>query len=230
VAVPAEAEAYGWVARGELARWAVLSRPRQPMKDIWYSDNRDLVKWGVLLKLAELHGADTILQVAYYRSNTWPKIEIDGVSYSLPGAILEHFRRVGNAGALRSNAKILVVDLPWQDRAAYLEHVLRCIRDLPERPSIVFLDPDIGLEPKGGAGLEHVSETELRTIWQALRPGDVLVFYQHRTNRNSRPWIEPKKAQFERSLGLESGRGKVAHGQAIAHDVVLFFTQKGDSA
>jgi len=37
------------------------------MRDKWYADNRDLVKWGVLLTLAERHAAKHILQVLYYR-------------------------------------------------------------------------------------------------------------------------------------------------------------------
>jgi hypothetical protein len=199
------------------------------MRDGWYSDKRDLVKWGVLLQLAELYEAAAILQVTYYRPSSWPAIKIDGVSHSLPTAVLEHFRKVGNAARLRSNAQIIVLNTLWQDRTAYLRDVLHGIRNLPQRTSIVFLDPDTGLEPKGGAELEHVLESELRTIWEALRPGDLLVFYQHQTNRNGRPWIKPKKVQFEKAIGLAPASAKVAHGQDIARDVVLFFSQKSGS-
>ena len=37
------------------------------MRDKYYADNRDLVKWGVLLTLAEQHAARHILQVMYYQ-------------------------------------------------------------------------------------------------------------------------------------------------------------------
>jgi hypothetical protein len=37
------------------------------VKDKWYGDNRDLVKWGVLLLLAKRYAAGRIVQVAYYR-------------------------------------------------------------------------------------------------------------------------------------------------------------------
>jgi hypothetical protein len=60
------------------------------VKDKWYGDNRDLVKWGVLLKLASLYGASRIVQVAYYRPET---IEIDGVSYPMSDAVMVHFSR-----------------------------------------------------------------------------------------------------------------------------------------
>jgi hypothetical protein len=38
------------------------------MRDKWYVDNRDLVKWGILLRLAERYAAKHILQVLYYRA------------------------------------------------------------------------------------------------------------------------------------------------------------------
>jgi len=47
--------------------------------------------------------------------------------------------------------------------------------------------PDTGLEPRGNAGLEYVRESELLQIWAGMRAGDVLVLYQHQTNKNARP-------------------------------------------
>ena len=46
------------------------------MKDIWYADNRDIIKWSVLLRLAEQYKAAQILQVAYYRPSRFATIEI----------------------------------------------------------------------------------------------------------------------------------------------------------
>lgn len=37
------------------------------MRDIWYSDNRDLVKWGVLAHIARTQFLKTIVQVPYWR-------------------------------------------------------------------------------------------------------------------------------------------------------------------
>ena len=59
-----------------------------------------------------------------------------------------------------------------------------------------------------------------------MRPGDVLVFYQHKTNRNRQPWIEPKRVQFEHALGLESGEAKLAWGPTIVCDVAFFYCHK----
>ena len=200
------------------------------MKDKWYSDNRDLVKWGVLLQLAELYDMAAILQVAYYRSNLWDekRIEIDGRAFPLPPEVVNHFRDIKNIGALRSNAPVGVLDAPYDDRAQYLRCILMAIRNL-KKPAIVFLDPDTGLEPKGKARLEHVLETEMQEIWHALRPGDLLVFYQH-ANRGRRPWVEEKRTQFEKAIGLEPGGSKLARGREIARDVAFFFSQRLDSS
>ena len=173
----------------------------------------------------------TILQVAYYRSTFWDekRIEIDGRAFPLPPEVVNHFRDIKNIGALRSNAPVMVLDAPCDDRAQYLQCVLMAIRNLPKEPTIVFLDPDTGLEPKK-PGLEHVRKTELWEIWHALRPGDLLVFYQHETNKAGQPWVPEKKAQFEKAIGLESGCSKLAQGREIARDVAFFFSQRLDSA
>ena len=54
------------------------------MRDRWYGDKRDLVKWGVLLNLATDHGAGKILQITYFRPGEWPPLEIDGKERSIP--------------------------------------------------------------------------------------------------------------------------------------------------
>lgn len=38
------------------------------MRNIWYSDNRDLVKWGVLTYIAKENALKTIVQVPYLRT------------------------------------------------------------------------------------------------------------------------------------------------------------------
>ena len=198
------------------------------MRDEWYSDNRDLVKWGVLLKLAELHNMATILQVAYYHPPRWDEkgIDIDGNAYPLPQEVVSHFRDIKKIKAMRSNARVRVLVDPFQDRDRYLQRVLMAIRSLP-RPAIVFLDPDTGLEPLGKAKPVHVLEKELCEIWHALRRGDLLALYQHQIREDR--WVEKKRAQFENAIGLDPGGSKLAQGRAIARDVAFFFSRRLDS-
>lgn len=195
------------------------------MRDQWYGDNRDLVKWGVLLELARRHRAKHILQVLYQRPSIWERLEIDGEQVELPSAVIQHFRTAASVSAIRCSAKVEVISEHFGDRSNYLQTVLQRIRLRAQFPGIVFLDPDTGLEPRV-AGPEHVLESEIAEIWRALRSGDVMAFYQHQTNRNGTPWIEPKKAQFERALGVRQGSVKVARAPRIARDVAFYYIEK----
>jgi len=196
------------------------------MRDKWYGDNRDLVKWGVLLELSRTHGIKHILQVLYKRPSAWTSLRIDGKEVELSGDVIEHFRRASSVSKMRCEIQIEALEDALTDRDEYLQIVLDRIRGRPNVPGIVLLDPDTGLEPQGKPGLEHVLESELTKIWHALVPGDLLVFYQHQTNRRGEPWIELKKAQFERALGLRPGRAKLARAPRIAPDVAFFFAEK----
>jgi len=195
------------------------------MKDEWYGDKRDLVKWGVLLHLAAKFKASQILQVPYYRQSEWCALEIDGQPHPLPEAVLKHFRAIGNIGKLKGKCRIRVVGTPFNDRRKYGEVVRRAIIALRGSRSIVFLDPDTGLAPRN-PDLKHVLDSELSAVWKDMHPGDVLVFYQHQTNRNGEPWIDPERQQFEAALGLPAGASKLAHAPDLARDVVFFFCQK----
>ncbi len=75
-------------------------------------------------------------------------------------------------------------------------------------------------------GLEHVTEIDLQQIWSALRPEDVLVLYQHQTNRRGIEWIAPKRREFEGALKIGRGQSKVGRAGGIAKDVVFFFVEK----
>jgi hypothetical protein len=47
------------------------------MRDKWYSDNLDLVKWSTLLLIAKQNYSECILQIAYLRKNDYAKIKVD---------------------------------------------------------------------------------------------------------------------------------------------------------
>lgn len=96
-----------------------------------------------------------------------------------------------------------------------------------QRPCIVFLDPDTGLQPPNSPPkLSHVLDSELKYMWDKLHVGDIMVCYQHQTNRNAQEWIEPKREQFEKALELPHDSVKVAKGQEIASDVVFYYCSK----
>ncbi len=195
------------------------------MRDKWYADNRDLVKWGVLLTLAERHAATHILQVLYYRPTKWAYLEVDGEDVPVPAAVIRHFRRTSAVSAINAPVPIEVVADTFENREEYHRVVVHCICRRSTTPGIVFLDPDTGLVSRTPT-LDHVLDSELSTLWAELKAGDVLVFYQHQTNRNGQPWIPPKKEQFERAIGLPVGTAKQALAGKIAKDVVFFYARK----
>jgi len=196
------------------------------MRDQWYGDHRDLVKWGVLLEIARRYDCKHILQVLYFRPSAWSHLEIDGKRVPIEAEVIQHFRSAISISKLKCHVTIELIADEFHNRREYQQVIIDNISKRTKTRNIVFLDPDTGLEPKGKAGLQHVLESELREIWDALDIDDLLVFYQHKTNRNSDPWIDVKKAQFEHALGLADGDAKLAHALGIANDVAFFFAQK----
>jgi len=197
------------------------------MRDKWYGDQRDLVKWSVLLILSEKYKAVKIIQVAYYRKDEWDKttINIDGEECTIPDSVIRHFRNVDRIQTIATTPTIEIVKDVFANRDGYNNNIVANLNRIGPERHIIFLDPDTGLEPVH-PNHNHVLELELRDIWDAIKIGDVLVFYQHQTNRNGTDWIEPKRKQFERAIRLKTGRVKVAKGNMIARDVVFFFIQK----
>jgi hypothetical protein len=181
----------------------------------------------VLLHLAKENGAQRIVQIAYYRPSKWPQILIDGGNKVIPNEVLQHFRDVSNIVNMVSNPNIEIFNLILKNRRSYFPEVQKAVEKYRNERKIIFLDPDTGLAPTN-ATLKHVLPSELKDIWQEMQRGDLLVFYQHKTNRNNEPWVEEKRIQFVAALGIADGAVKIAYGPDIASDVVFFYCRKDD--
>jgi hypothetical protein len=186
---------------------------------------RDLIKWGVLVRLAGVFDAGRILQLAYYRPSEFGPIIMDGKEYDVPEEVIAHFRNLRTIGNLGGKVRVTVFDSLFQNRHAHLHAVLALLTAFAQERCIVFLDPDTGLEPRTPT-LDHVLGSEVLEIWNAMKKGDVFAFYQHQTNRAGKPWIEPKRDELAVALSVTSAEVKTASGPAIAPDVVFFYTQK----
>lgn len=195
------------------------------MRDKFYSDNRDLVKWAVLHLLAEIYNARRILQLAFYRPYKFERVLLDGEEHDIPHEICAHFRDLRTIENLNSNIQVTVFCELFEDRDSYIEAVKAFLVKFRQERCVVFLDPDTGLAPQN-PNLDHVLESEAKAIWEDTKSGDVYVFYQHQNNFAGRPWIEPKRSQLENALDLNKDSIKVASGPKIAHDVVFYYTQK----
>lgn len=194
------------------------------MKDKWYADKRDLVKWSVLTILAKQYSVSRILQVAYYRPEDPGHIEIDDKPHPLPAEVVEHFRSIFSIKGVKCSIPIDVYGETFADRVQYHQRLLGHISSRNAERILVFLDPDTGLEP-AKPGWEHVRRDEVGAIWHGLKGGDLLVFYQHEP-RFMNLWIEKKKGELATAIGVDPANIKIARGPAIARDVVFYFTQK----
>jgi len=195
------------------------------MQDRWYADKRDLIKWGVLLRLAGSFEAPRILQLAFYRPSEFGQLVIDGQAHNIPEEVIAHFRDLRTIGSISSEIRVTVFDPVFEDRPTHLQAILALLSAFGRERCIVFLDPDTGLEPQNPS-LDHVLNDEAGSIWNNMKKGDVFVFYQHQTNRAGQPWIEPKRNQLAEALQVQPDAIKMAQAPDIANDVLFFFIQK----
>jgi hypothetical protein len=79
------------------------------MRDWWYGDKRDVVKWGTILVLARKRAIPVVLQVALYRPDR-PKyhLVVDGSSEPLPLEVIQHFRDIDHIRQLATNVNLRV--------------------------------------------------------------------------------------------------------------------------
>ena len=199
------------------------------MRDIWYSDKRDLVKWGGLVHLCNLEQINIVLQVVYYRKNNFPKLSFGDDQVDLPAEVTNHFRDLEDVRRLGTRTKITIRvlkdDFVHSSRRTYTLKVCDEIAKIKEQ-KIIFLDPDTGLAPET-CKPEHVRVDEVAHIWNSLTSNDLLVFYQHRFWPKKGDWREIRKEQFADACKVDVRYVKTWHSKAIADDVIFFYIKKG---
>jgi len=197
------------------------------MRPEWYADNRDLIKWAVLLRIADEFKAKIILQIVYLRKSDFGAINLDGINKNIPDDVIAHFRNINSIKKINHKFNIIVYDEHFENRKIYLDNVIKLLSGYKKQRCLVFLDPDTGLEPlKTKHNMGHVLEDELREIWEEIKSEDVLVFYQHKTNMSNKPWIEQKKNQLAKAIKQPLSLVKIAKGNKVGRDVVFFYIQR----
>jgi len=193
------------------------------MRDEWYGDPRDVVKWGALVHLARHHHIRTIIQVAFYRLSDRPRLESDGREWEVADEVWSHFRSLRAIRRLQRpcGLTIRVLDNRFdpKERYAYLRRLVAML-DADTRRKVVLLDPDTGIAPAKGTGA-HVGPDEITEVWKALSPRDWLVLYQH--GRRAKGWQNQVRRQFARAC--KDARVST-FGSESASDVALFATAK----
>ncbi len=127
------------------------------MRDWWYGDKRDVVKWGTICVLVQKRSIRTVLQVAFYRPESQKyHLSMDGTAKPLPIRVIQHFRDINDIQRLAANVNLRIdihKDLfQWSRefrtrddfRKAYFNGVTGHIKQYSD-PVIVFWTPTRGL-------------------------------------------------------------------------------------
>jgi hypothetical protein len=205
------------------------------MRDEWFGDNRDLLKWTILIEIARRHHCERILQVLYRRSTKWGQIEFDGTRIGISTEVTRRFRDCASISHLKCEPLIEVIAEDFKDHGRYLDCIIAQIGAWRNGRGIAFLDPDTGLQPENGTcKAEHVRSADVLRIWNHLRRGDVLALYQHALR--IKDWRELKRKQLAKTLErAEPSNGRVRAAFAdkqpkgisrLPVDVAFFFAQK----
>ena len=195
------------------------------MRDQWYGDNRDLVKWSALVYLARREAVSAILHVAMYRPGSAPApLATAHGKVDPPAEVFRHFRDLDDIQRLgvATGLAIEVVKEPFTDRIAYFGRVCERVRAPRGGSLLVLLDPDVGLAPEIH-GPEHVTSTEVAAVFAALRSGDLLVCYQHA--RRQKDWRGRARRAFANAPGMPSFEVEVLQSE-VARDVLLLAVKK----
>ena len=210
------------------------------MREQWYADKRDLVKWASLVYLARECRTSRIIQVPFSDGDTqpWEKCRLlknESVQVPFPREVWEHFRRQEriNGLARRTGIQIEVFRSRsrWtnKSRDQYVKNLLRRLKKFTGTRLIVFLDPDTGIEPQK-SDLRHVKKSEIKTIFDAdaLKPGDYLVLYQH--SRRTKNWINDTRksltSAIDQPLQAVQTLRYLGDSSVFTKEVAFHFVQK----
>ena len=192
------------------------------MLELWFADQRDLIKWGVLVKLARDKELSSIVQVPYLRKKGPPHFCFDNERVQVAREVWHFFRHIKSVERLgkKLGVTVKVIDEEFsptaEGRKAYLDCIDRHLQAC-KRPLVLFLDPDTGLEPTK-ATVKHATKSEIKRAWhELLQPGDWLVLYQHqRRGLALKAVIKDVSRQLSEICGVESIKVARSEGNDVA--------------
>ena len=206
------------------------------MRNEWYGDKRDFLKWPALLSLARRQNIARIFQVAMCTDAgpTYPQIN------TLNGQIVEcqdvsrhvadHFHRHNDLNGIKAVGEHFGIDIEiWLEqfthatRVEYFAGVLKEIRESTAR-TVWFFDPDTGIEPlKSAANKTHVRLLEISDAFELLRPGDYLACYQHAWHQQD--WATQARARLSKQLVIDENEVEVLMSD-YANDVIILTVER----
>jgi hypothetical protein len=194
------------------------------MKDTWYADHRDLVKWGTLVHVARRERLRAIVQVPFLRLADRPPLQTGAGTVPIDSEVWRFFREPLSVRDLgeRLGVDIVVFDRPFvpRQRKDYRQGFVSLIHETGH-PKVVLLDPDTGIAP-AQAGPQHVTAADVRGAWTGLSRGDWLIVYQHASR--TRGWRQEATSRFRMAIG--AARVEEFFADKIASDVVFVGARK----
>jgi hypothetical protein len=194
---------------------------------------KDLVKWGTVYSLAEREAknAPVVVVFAPMIRPDYPKYQKRALTNgaSIPDRVYDHFRDLGEIEQLKWPTNVSFA--PFWDkfrgskkgRQEYFSALGDFIRSVtPEQPHrlILFIDPDNGIEPPGGAQGKHVARAELAVLGKSLKTGDLLVLYQHHRIGDSN-WLSDACRAFEKAIGATPGSTTTYQSPALTNAMAV---------
>ena len=194
------------------------------MRDTWYSDNRDIVKWSAVSALVRQHKVRAVIQALFLQPGERPQLSRDGQHLAIPDSVWQHFRNVRAVESLGPafGCQVHVFDEPYGPRVRreYIAKLEKRIVRLPS-PKLVLLDPDTGLQPTHLTS-RHVAIEDARRLWRTLEPSDWLTIYQHASREKG--WRDRTTALFRSAC--RDAAVSVFVGHRLAHDVIVLAGQR----
>lgn len=192
------------------------------MRDAWFGDRRDVVKWAAVAHIASREQIEMVTHVAFLRRVPPFKLETPDGTEQINPSVWQFFRDITTIRDLGSKLKleIVVYSEDFKHRSTYTKQLSAKLGEISKR-KLVLLDPDTGIAPKQPT-LGHVKHEDIRSFWDALRLGDWLVVYQHASRKKD--WLgEPRRVLSEVCDGRPVA---VYKASKLASDVAFLCVKK----
>lgn len=198
------------------------------MRDKYYSDDRDLLKWATLVHIASMHKLRTILQVPYWRPEiVRRRSDFMAEKVTVSSQVWKFFRNIHSVTRLGPEIGVSIAviskEFDANRRKSYISEVKTTVEHV-EHPLALFLDPDTGLQPKRCLP-EHTAITDIQQLWPALKARDWLVLYQHA--RHTLTWRESVADELSSLCGVKA---TIVRSDDVGKDVVFVCVQKEGTA
>ena len=184
------------------------------MKNQWFGDDADHLKWTGLIYLTQEHSIDHIVYITMltesYRTVT-PLTLLDdnaAADHQIANQVSDFFfelKRLSRIDDLTSQfgitTEIPEIEFNHYRRAAYFCEVTALIQHT-DSPCVWFFDPDTGIEAPTRRDPTHIFIEELRAAWNAMTTGDILAYYQHERRRTDENWRTTTRNQFAAAINV----------------------------